>query len=99
MTDREKIIYESQVPLCNAEPMGKPSITLTEMMGEANGLGKEALIMAKVISKHFFGDNAENPQLERKSNCYYDVMVEHCDILKELCETLHIVCGKLGCDR
>ena len=92
-------MYENNVPVCEAEGMVRQNTTLTELMGEANSLGKEALIMAKIIHKHFFFDGTDNAQNEVKTNCYYDVMIEHRTTLKELCETLHNMIEKLGCER
>ena len=92
-------MYENSIPCCDEVKPLESRQTLTEMMAIAKSMGGDALNMAKLISHHFFSYNKDASQEKRGTNCYMDVMADHCDTLRELCEVLAEMIDVLGCPR
>lgn len=93
------ILYDNNIPVCNAEPMPMPKETLNELMNKVRAIGNENLALAKVIKNHLFGNNAENTASKKDPSCFVDVVEEHFDTLHELFEILVKMVDTLGCSR
>lgn len=68
---------------------------LTAMLVEANDLTQKALAMAMQIDSQVFGMGPKE-QKPNAPRCMRDVVGQHLDDLKALCESLDSICRGLG---
>ena len=78
---------EEKIP--NVEP-------LSAIMGRANNLSKEALLMAYRINAHLFGKGEPQNEESCEPRCYRDVMEMHTINLEKLCKELSQIMQYIG---
>ena len=82
----------NEANMCPVEETPIPQATLSELMGNAKGMGEDAFVMAKTISSHLFGEELNGIE-KSEVNCHRDVLQRHCKTLEMLCcELDKIVC-------
>lgn len=91
---------EINMGYCNAMPEPVSRAPMSEMLGMADCMGKDALELTKVIHAFLCGNATEGCGVEKKvHSCYTEKMEGHCEDLRVLVDVLHELCNVLGCSR